>query len=155
PAFDGTAFDPEIIHTGELDSVPVAGRSDVPDDHISQQDVMGGQVERTTVVDIDAVASRPHHDQVMEFDMRDPREVKPRCPIPENGRRFGSLALKMIGLPGPPRSPSPVRPPRYSPGAMRMVSPGRTWAKASCNCCASVTVRVGSSRAQARSDSER
>ena len=77
PSFDGAALDPEILHAGELDPVPVAGRSYVPDDHSSQQDVMGGHVERTAVVDVDAVASRPRHDQVMQFEVRDLREVEP------------------------------------------------------------------------------
>ena len=54
----------------------------------------------------------PDHDQVMEFEVRDLERWSPVVPPLKTGGRFGSAALKMMGLPGSPWSPRPVSPPR-------------------------------------------
>ena len=64
------------------------------------------------VVDVDAVAGRPRHDQVVQFDVGDSERWSPVVPPSKTGGRSGSAAFKMMGLLGSPRSPRPASPPR-------------------------------------------
>src|SRR3954447_17632599 len=69
PPLDGAALDPEVVHARELDAVPVPSRPDVPDYQPPQEDVVGGAVVGAAVVDVEAVAPDPGHDQVVQLDV--------------------------------------------------------------------------------------
>ena len=113
PALDGAALDPEVVHAGELDAVPVALRPDVPDDQAPQDDVVGGALGGAAVVDVDAVALGPRHDQVVQLDVGGVGEVQARAAALDDRRTLGVVRPQDDGpaglAPQPPgREAAPV-----------------------------------------------
>ncbi len=67
PALDGAVFNAEIDEAGEFDAIAITTGSDVADSQPAQDNMVGGAIEGTTVVDVDAIDSGVADDEVVQF----------------------------------------------------------------------------------------